>query len=448
MATKTESDTKKTTAKKTTGSGTKTTAAKSTAAKTTTAKTTAVKTTSTKSTGAKASETSTAKSTSKSTSSRSKKTKSVKLPKWLYILAFIVLAVYAGWFVYTNRAELWDIAKTEIQAATEEYFGPIVESELPEEQEEAKKQAAEKTTESTAKKPASTEASKTGKTKPAATKIVAGENGYSFEGDLGYAENDPLFFGNPSDAVADINANTNYLMIKDQYTVSYNDELLIPNWVAWHLSKENMGDSDRMDDFRPDPDLPKEWYAVKKADYQYNKYGYDRGHVCPSADRTATKNDNSMTFLMTNMMPQSPDNNRVIWMHFENFERELVAQGNEVYIIAGPYGKGGTGATGYFEEVEIKMKDGTIRNMRVPSHTWKVVIAIPAGKDDMSRVDEKAIVIAINVPNGMGIAKNGDWEQYLCSIDDIETMTGYDFFELLPDSVEDVLEAKVYERVK
>lgn len=442
----TTNETKKTPAKTT---GTSTT-------KKTTAKTTAAKTSSTKSTGAKASETSTAKSaapksttvksTAKSTSGRSKKTKSVKLPKWLYILILIVLAVYVGWFVYTNRAELWDIAKTEIQAATEEYFGPIVESELPEEQEEAKKQVAEKGAESTAKKPASTEASKTGKTKPAATKIVAGEKGYSFEGDLGYAENDPLFFGNPSDAVADINANTNYLMIKDQYTVSYNDELLIPNWVAWHLSKENMGDSDRMDDFRPDPDLPKDWYAVKKADYQYNTYGYDRGHVCPSADRTATKNDNSMTFLMTNMMPQSPDNNRVIWMHFENFERELVAQGNEVYIIAGPYGKGGTGATGYFEEVEIKMKDGTIRNMRVPSHTWKVVIAIPAGKDDMSRVDEKATAIAINVPNGMGIAKNGDWEQYLCSIDDIETMTGYDFFELLPDDVEAALESAVYVR--
>lgn len=417
------------------------------------ASTNETKNTPAKKTGTTTKKTATAKTAAKTTSGTSRKSrKKSKKPLWFSILAFIVIAAYAGWFIYTNRAELWNIAKTEIQNVAQEFVAPLVESELPEENEEAKKQLKEqksKQTETAAPAKTTTKKSSSStskKPKSAKTKIVAGEKGYSFEGDLGYAENDPLFFGNPSDAVADVNSNTNYLMIKKQYTVSYNDELLIPNWVAWHLSKENMGDSDRMDDFRPDPDLPKDWYAVKKADYQYNTYGYDRGHVCPSADRTATKNDNSMTFLMTNMMPQSPDNNRIIWMHFENFERELVAQGNEVYIIAGPYGTGGTGATGYFEEVEIKMKDGTIRNMKVPSHTWKVVIAIPEGKNDLSRVDEKATVIAINVPNDMGIAKNGDWEQYLCSIDDIEDMTGYDFFELLPDDVEAALESAVYVR--
>lgn len=382
-------------------------------------------------------------STKKSSGTTKKRSKKTKAPLWLSILVFLVVAAYAGWYIYTNRAELWDIAKTEFQATVDEFIAPSVESELAEENAEAKKQQEEQA----AKKTTAKKTSSSG-TKPKATKakVVAGEKGYSFEGDLGYAENDPLFFGNPSDAVADLNSDTNYLMIKDQYTVSYNNELLIPNWVAWHLTKADMGDSDRMDDFRPDPDLPDDWYAVKKADYQYNTYGYDRGHVCPSADRTATKNDNSMTFLMTNMMPQSPDNNRVIWMHFENFERELVAQGNEVYIIAGPYGKGGTGATQYYEEIEIKMKDGSIRNMRVPSYTWKVLIAIPQGKDDLSRVSDKAIAIAINVPNQMGIAKNGDWEQYLCSIDEIEKITGYDFFELLPDDVEAALESAVYER--
>ena len=388
------------------------------------------------STTKKTTKTSSSKRTSKSNRKSSSKSKA---QKWFTVLVFIIVAIYAAWYVYTNRYEIIDIVKTENFATDEENYAAI-EAEEAKASEKVETKISEDV-KSTQKAPVKTE-------KPAAAtkKVVAGEKGYSFDGDLGYAENDPLFFGNPSDAVEELNANTNYLMIKDQYTVSYNDELLIPNWVAWHLEKDDMGDSDRMDDFRPDPDLPKEWYAVKKADYQYNTYGYDRGHVCPSADRTATKGDNSMTFLMTNMMPQSPDNNRIIWMHFENFERELVAQGNEVYIIAGPYGKGGTGATGYFEEVEIKMKDGTIRNMRVPSHTWKVVIAIPDGKNDLERVDSKATAIAINVPNQQGISKNGDWEQYLCSIDDIEEMTGYDFFELLSDDVEDALESAVYIR--
>ncbi|MCQ2575132.1 MAG: DNA/RNA non-specific endonuclease [Treponema sp.] len=286
---------------------------------------------------------------------------------------------------------------------------------------------------------------------PASTASASGKSGSgtkgSFAGDLGYAEDDPLFFGNPTDAVADTKSNTNYLMIKPQYTLSYNTETLCPNWAAWHLDTSNMGPADRMDDFRPDTDLPEGWYGVKKADYQYNAYGFDRGHVCPSADRTTTKEDNSMTFLMTNMVPQSPDNNRIIWMHFENFERELANAGNEVYIIAGPNGTGGTSGKGTFDSIPIKLKSGEVLQMNVPATTWKVVLVIPAGTGDMGRVNKKdAYTIAINVPNQMGMQKTGDWEQYLTSVDEIEALTGYDFFELLPDDIEDALEAAVYVR--
>ncbi|MBP5602743.1 MAG: DNA/RNA non-specific endonuclease [Treponema sp.] len=278
-----------------------------------------------------------------------------------------------------------------------------------------------------------------GKKNPSANRNIS-----SSSADLGYSENDPLFFGNPTDALADTSLNSNYLMIKPQFTLSYNTQTLGPNWVAWHLDSQNMGEADRSDDFRPDTELPAEWYAVKKADYQYNKYGFDRGHVCPSADRTATKEDNSMTFLMTNMVPQTPDNNRVIWMHFENFERELVKAGNEVYIIAGPHGTGGTTPKGTFDNIPITLKSGDVLYMNVPAYTWKVLIAIPDGTDDLDRIDSSATVIAINVPNQTGMQKTGDWEQFLCSIDDIEAMTGYDFFELLPDDVEDSLERSVY----
>lgn len=264
--------------------------------------------------------------------------------------------------------------------------------------------------------------------------------------DLGHPENSSLYFGNPSDALEEINLDTNYLMVKPQYTLSYNTGTLCPNWVAWHLGSEDIGEADRSDDFRPDTALPAEWYGVKKADYQFNKYGFDRGHVCPSADRTATKEDNSMTFLMTNMVPQSPDNNRVIWMHFETFERELVAAGNEVYIIAGPYGSGGTTLKGTFENIPISLKFGQTLYMNVPAYTWKVLIALPAGEADLDRIDKTATAIAINVPNQTGMQKTGDWEQFICSIDEIEAMTGYDFFELLPDDIEEALEASVYKR--
>ena len=301
-----------------------------------------------------------------------------------------------------------------------------------------KKSSSEEKAADTEKAPASEKASEK------IAKVKNGTRGSNSEADRGHPENNPLYLGNPTDSLAKTEMNTNYLMVKDQYTLSYNTTTLCPNWAAWHLDKANMGAADRSDDFRPDEELPTEWYGVKKADYQYNKYGFDRGHVCPSADRTATKLDNSMTFLMTNMVPQSPDNNRVIWMHFECYERELVNAGNELYIIAGPYGTGGTSQKGTFDNIPISLKSKEVLYMNVPAYTWKVLIAIPEGDDDISRIGKDAIVIAINVPNEMGMGKTGDWDQFICTVDDIEELTGYDFFELLPDDVEDVLESRKY----
>ena len=272
--------------------------------------------------------------------------------------------------------------------------------------------------------------------------------------DEGHAENSPLYWGNPSDAnnnldysdelIAEL-VSQNYLMEKPQFTISYNNESLNPNWVAWHLGLADLGEADRSDSFRPDTELPEGWYAVRKNDYKFTYYGFDRGHICPSADRTATKEDNNMTFLMTNMVPQSPDNNRIVWVALEKFEREQVLQGKEAYIFAGPYGRGGTGDKGYFEEIPIKLKDGTELAITVPSHTWKIILFMPEGENDFERAVTEGLceILAVNVPNEKGCGKNGSWQQYVCSVNYIEEITGYDFFELLPDDVEEKIESRV-----
>ena len=272
--------------------------------------------------------------------------------------------------------------------------------------------------------------------------------------DEGHAENSPLYWGNPSDAnnnldysdelIAEL-VSQNYLMEKPQFTISYNNESLNPNWVAWHLGLADLGEADRSDSFRPDTELPEGWYAVRKNDYKFTYYGFDRGHICPSADRTATKEDNNMTFLMTNMVPQSPDNNRIVWVALEKFEREQVLQGKEAYIFAGPYGRGGTGDKGYFEEISIKLKDGRELAITVPSHTWKIILFMPEGENDFERAVTEGVceILAVNVPNEKGCGKNGSWQQYVCSVNYIEEITGYDFFELLPDDVEEEIESRV-----
>ncbi|BDC94096.1 endonuclease G [Treponema bryantii] len=266
--------------------------------------------------------------------------------------------------------------------------------------------------------------------------------------DVGYSENSPLYFGNPSDSMPSIESDKNYLMERPQFTLSYNTSTLNPNWVAWHLCRDDLGDADRADTFRPDKELPSEWYAVRKQDYKFPAYGFDRGHLCPSADRTANTEDNSMTFLMTNMVPQSPDNNRIVWVALEKYERELVLQGKEVYIFAGPLGAGGTGDKGYFEAIPVTKKDGTELSITVPAFTWKVLLILDEGEEDLSRVSADTQIIAVCVPNEKGCGKNGSWQQYLCSVDYIEENTGYDFFELLDDELESVLESQVMEFIQ
>ncbi len=263
--------------------------------------------------------------------------------------------------------------------------------------------------------------------------------------DYGYAENNPLYFGNPSDATDDeITNECNFLLEKQGYTVSYNNNTLCPNWVAWHLTKDDLGESTRSDKFISDKSLPQKWYAVKKNDYQFPAYGFDRGHVCPSADRTSSNEMNQETFLMTNMIPQSPDCNRIVWKDLESYERELVMQGNELYIFAGGYGTGGIGNRGYFEKIIINPKNDNDKNkkytLNVPEFCWKIILILSNGNDDLNRIDENTKIICVSMPNQMEIQKTGSWEQFECSVNYIEEITHFDFFELLDDDLEEFLE--------
>src|SRR4030095_7067905 len=95
-----------------------------------------------------------------------------------------------------------------------------------------------------------------------------------------------LTMGNPSNAVHNIAQPNNYLMEKPQYSLSYNRDTGEANWVSWHLSSSWLGSAARQNDFRADTTLPTGWYQVQATDYSGS--GFDRGHMCPSADSTIT----------------------------------------------------------------------------------------------------------------------------------------------------------------
>ncbi len=250
------------------------------------------------------------------------------------------------------------------------------------------------------------------------------------------ADNDHMMLGNPSGAITDIVSANNYLMVKPQYALSYNNSKLTTNWTAWHVYSNDITNiADRQDDFRADV-LPTGWYRVNEGDYDYSTYGFDRGHMCPSADRTSSIPNNSATFLMTNMIPQAPNNNQGPWMYLEDYCRSLVNSGNELFIICGPYGQGGRSDKGTF----TILSSGVV----VPSYTWKIIVVIPNGSNDLSRISNSTRVIAVWMPNdNVACPKASLWTSYRKSVDYIESQTGYDFLTNVSTTIQDVIEAKV-----
>jgi endonuclease G len=248
------------------------------------------------------------------------------------------------------------------------------------------------------------------------------------------AESDSsLLLGNPSDALANPANFSNYLMKETYYTLSYNRDWSTPNWVSWHLSLEDLGSTPRQDDFRPNDALPSGWYQVQN--FSYNGGGFDRGHMCPSADRTATVPANSSTFLMTNMVPQAPVCNQTTWANLEDYARSLVTGTNkELYIIAGPAGTGGTGNSGLLNTI-----DNT--RINVPASVWKVIVVLDNGSDDLNRINTSTRVISVIMPNSNTIGSN--WRNYRVSVDDVEALTGYDLLSTLPTATQTVIESRV-----
>jgi len=235
-------------------------------------------------------------------------------------------------------------------------------------------------------------------------------------------DEDPLLLGNPTGATSDVANELNYLMVKPQYTLSYHRTNGRPNWVAWRLDSSWVGGAPRQDDYRPDPALPAAWYHVSDTDYSGS--GYDRGHMCPSGDRTRSIPDNSATFLMTNFVPQLAANNQGPWNDFENYCRTLASQGNEIYIVTGPQGNIGTIAAG---------------RVVIPAVTWKVVLVLPNGSNDLSRINKSTRAFGIIVSNQPPLNGNA-WRTYRVTVDQVEALTGYNFFSNIPKITQEMIE--------
>ena len=251
---------------------------------------------------------------------------------------------------------------------------------------------------------------------------------------LSPTRDDNMALGNPSNATNIATNMTNYLMVKPQFALSYNNSRGGANWVSWHLSAAWKGTATRLDNFAADVTLPSTFYRVSST--AYTGTGFDRGHQCPSDDRDGSQDDNTATFLMTNMLPQAPNANRNTWERLEAYSRTLLTQGNELYIIAGGYGQGGTGANG---GVTTTIDNGHIT---VPAHLWKVIVVLPIGSNDITRITSATRVIAVDMPNNQAITAQ-PWGYYRTSVDALENILGYDFLSNVSASTQASIESTI-----
>lgn len=248
-------------------------------------------------------------------------------------------------------------------------------------------------------------------------------------------QDDHLTLGNPSSATTGSTDSNNYLMIKHQYALSYNNSKGRANWVCWHLSMAWKGTADRCDCFTQDGTLPSGFFRASTS--HYTSTGFDRGHLCPSDDRDLSDSDNAATFKMTNIIPQAPDLNQVTWLALENYCRNLITHGNELYIISGGYGSGGSGSLG-----GTTYTIGPSGRIHVPAHYWKIIVVLPVGSSDLSRVSTGTRVIAVDMPNVQTVTAH-TWDYYRTTTDAIEAITGFNFLSNVSTTIQSAIESTV-----
>lgn len=212
------------------------------------------------------------------------------------------------------------------------------------------------------------------------------------------------------------NKRSELILHRTGYSVSYNRDWKIPNWVAWELNREKLIEREsRSNKFLPDPDL-----TVKEAvtTDDYKRSGWDRGHMCPAGDSRWHWKAMQESFYMTNICPQNNNLNRGDWKELEEACRKWAEKEGKIYIVCGP--------------ILYNMKHEVIgkeHKIIVPEAFFKVILCTTS---------KPAKTIGFIYKNTSG---NRPLDSYVNSVDEVERITGIDFFPALPDELEKQVES-------
>ena len=201
------------------------------------------------------------------------------------------------------------------------------------------------------------------------------------------------------------------------YTLKYNESTEQASWVAFAVTKkmQTVKKVKRINRFKSDRDVSTESASPK----DYRKSGYDRGHLCPSAAMSFSKEAMLETFYMSNMSPQKPGFNRGIWKKLESKVRKWAVKNDKIYVVTGPI---------FYPNKEHKEIGSN--GVDVPDAYYKVIL-------DFREPSLKAI--AFIFPNQKS---KEPLSTFVVTVDQAEEVTGIDFFPELPDYIEDNLESK------
>lgn len=203
------------------------------------------------------------------------------------------------------------------------------------------------------------------------------------------------------------------LLQRYAYVSSWNPDNRIPNWVAWHLTADHTdGPYKRKGQkFTPDDDVDD-----SPTTFDYSRSGYDRGHMCPSGDNRWSKQAQQQCFLLTNICPQAHSLNAGDWSELENHCRTWAEDYGDIYIVCGPI---------LYRSKHKRIGKGVV----VPEAFFKVVL----------RLKPHPEAIGFIYKNEDGNRPMGD---YVNTVDQVERITGIDFFPFLPDATEKDVESR------
>lgn len=209
------------------------------------------------------------------------------------------------------------------------------------------------------------------------------------------------------------NSRNEQLIEHSAYTVSYNHDWHLPNWVAYELTNDELyGNVERSNHFAPDPLV----HGEPVVTYDYTHSGYDRGHMAPAADMKWSEQAMRESFYMTNISPQNQNLNRGDWNDLEELARDWTRKYGSICIACGPI------------VAENYNTIGQNNKIAVPSAFYKVFLHQTA---------TSWTSIGFVMPNQAG---SRPLMSYMMSVNDIEDLTQIDFFHHLPDEIEEHVE--------